>query len=123
MSTTDQSTGTTTAGQPSPDELAERRQRRLAQLLRRRGRVARIAVERMSHDLLDSNDFLLEQLQLEQSLQHCWPEVYEQLFGTWVLEDVSRMHTPDRPHPDCGICIASHTESGRSDGPPWETAA
>ena len=102
---------------------SERRQCRLEQLLRRRERLACIAVERMSHDLPDSQDYVLEQLQLEQALHHCWPDVYEQLFDTWVLEDVSRVHTPDRPHPGCGICLASHSVGGRSDEPPWETAA
>lgn len=123
MSTTNHSCGTTAPGHPSPDELAIRRQRRLEQILRRRERLAAIAVERMSHDLPDSHDYVLEQLQLEQSIQHCWPEVYDRLLDTWVMEDVSRMHTSDRPLPGCGICIATTAVGRISARPPWETAA
>ena len=123
MSTTDQFDDTTR--QPA-DEVERRRQRRLELSLLRRDRLARIAVERMSHDLKDSNVYLVEQLQVEQSIQHCWPDVYERQFEAWILDDVSRMHTPDRPTQDCGICAAFQAASSvdKPDAwPRWDEAA
>ncbi|MGB8650073.1 MAG: hypothetical protein WCD35_05365 [Mycobacteriales bacterium] len=101
------------------DDLEQRRRsKRLAELLERRERLARIAVERDSHDLPDSGDYRYELAVVEQAIGHCWPDVWEQQFADWVTQDAQRMHSPERPNDDCVICHANQQHNA----PPTEAA-
>lgn len=99
----------TVTGSPSrpADELSIRRRTQLNDLLRRRTRLAAVVAERVAHDLSDSDDLIMELLDVEQTIEDRWPQVYEELaFTEWLYADMARMHTPDEPLPTCGICTA-----------------
>ncbi len=99
-------------GVTGADELEERRQQqRLAELLQRRERMARIVAEREAHDLDDAADYQHELAVVEQSIGHCWPQVWDAQFSEWVTRDAARMHSLKTPRRDCGICITIHRAS------------
>ena len=69
--------------------------------------MAIVVAERDAHDLPDHEGYLLEQLAVEQSIAHHWPDVYEEnVFGAWLYADMARMHTADQPLTTCAICAA-----------------
>ena len=107
MSPNDHQSSKTTTPPQGSNEVANRSRTHLEALLRRRDRLAAIVAERVAHDLVDTDDFIMELLEVEQEIEDRWPAAYEQLaFTDWFFADMVRMHTPDEPLPTCGICSA-----------------
>jgi hypothetical protein len=79
-------------------DLAAHRRDRLQDLLRRRSRLAAVVAERVAHDLSNTDDFIIELLDVEQAIEDRRPAVYEELaFTEWLFADMALMHTPDEP--------------------------
>ena len=106
MPTNHQPDGTEPVRAPVADLAAHRRER-LQHLLRTRGRLATVVAERVAHDVHDTDDFIMELLGIEQTIQDQFPVAYEELAYTeWLFADMARMHTPDEPLLTCSICSA-----------------
>lgn len=105
---------------PRTDDLRLRRAR-LDSLLDVRWRLARLAIERRSHNLDDAVDVFLEQLQVESTIDREFPGVADQKFPDWLDADLSLEHDASVLHPECGICQAIARRAGIVI-PPWQAA-
>lgn len=81
-----------------------RERKRLAVLLDRRERLARIAAEREAHELPDAEEYRHELAVVEQAIGHCAPDLYDEQLNEWVRLDAARIHVADQPSSECGIC-------------------
>ena len=93
MPTNDHQSAETGTTRRTGDEVAARRRTHLEGLLRQRDRLSAIVAERVAHDLADSDDFIMELLDVEQAIEDRWPAVYEELACIkWLFADMARMH-------------------------------
>ena len=89
---------------------AKARRRRDTLLMTRRS-IAIAAAEHRSHSLEDATALWSLQLEIEQTLQDEFPDVYEQQFGFWALEECSYEHPPGRLTAGCSLCEAIAAEA------------
>lgn len=88
------------------------RRARLDTLLDIRWRMAKLAVERRSHNLDDAIDTFHEQLLVESTIDREFPGVVDEKFGDWIEADARLEHDAGFLHPDCGICQAIAQRAG-----------
>jgi len=85
--------------------------RRRDTLLMTRRSIAIAAAEHRSHSLDDATALWSLQLELEQTIQDEFPEIHEQQFGFWALEELSYEHPPGILTAGCSLCEAIAAES------------
>ena len=95
------------------------RRARLDSLLDIRWRMAKLAVERRSHNLDDADDTFREQLLVESTIDWEFPGVVDERFADWLEADVRLEHDAGFLHPECGICQAIAQRAGISFPPPY----
>lgn len=96
----------------SSDTDPKSRRARLDLLLDVRWRLARLAVERRSHNLDDAIDVFLDQMHVEGTIDAEFPGVVDERFGDWLEADMSFQHDASVLHPECGICQGMAKRSG-----------
>ena len=97
-------------------ELPEiKRQRRLANLLATRRRLAELAAEHHSHGLDDAVELYMLELQVQQTLVDEFPEVFEEQVALWADEELAAGHHPAVMAPTCSLCQAIARRGGFDD--------
>ena len=94
------------------------RRRRDTLLITRRS-IAIAAAEHRSHSLDDATALWSLQLELEQTIQDEFPEVYEEQFGDWALDECSYEHPLGVLTSGCSLCEAIAAESQINLEPPY----
>ncbi len=111
MSTTTTSppsgTAPTSAGRDSV------RQRRLAQLLGNREKLAVASAAFEAHRLGDGSELDRVQYLVEAAIKAEFPAMYERLFAGWLRRDAELVHTGE-PVADCPICGLAGTTADRT---------
>lgn len=88
------------------------RRARLDRLLEIRSRLARLAVERRSHNLDDAIDVFMDQMNVEATIDGEFPGVLDEKFTDWLEADTRLQHDASFLHPECGICQGIAHRSG-----------
>lgn len=88
----------------STDGDPKSRRARLDRLLEVRWRLARVAVERRSHNLDDAIDVFMDQMHVEATIDGEFPGVVDEKFTDWLEADTRLQHDASFLHPECGIC-------------------
>jgi hypothetical protein len=108
MKTNDWSQGDL-AGVVTLSDAKARRRRDVLLMMRRR--VAITAAEHRSHSLDDATALWSLQLELEQTIQDEFPDLHEEQFGLWAVEELSYEHPPGVLTPGCSLCEAIASEA------------
>jgi hypothetical protein len=97
------------AGVVRLSDMKARRRRDVLLMMRRR--VAITAAEHRSHSLDDAAALWSLQLELEQTIQDEFPDLHEEQFGLWALDELSYEHPPGVLKFGCSLCEAIAAES------------
>ena len=121
MSTTNRPIPCQTTGS-EPDKVvpfdAHKRRRRLSNLLSTRQHLATMAAQQRSHGLDDAEESFNLQLATETTIRDEFLDDYEDLFTTWLEQDVAGEHPTGVLTADCGICRSIATAHGLNLLPP-----
>jgi hypothetical protein len=96
-------------GVPSPDVLARRR---LGRLLETRARLAVLAAERSSHGVDDAGETLTLVFTVESEILAEFPDVHDEQFRSWLVQDAAAEHPLGVLTPSCAICRSLARDRG-----------